>query len=96
MKPVAHQEVSRGLKAFFTELERLGIVPEGTLADVSGISLRAGGVTSAAALDIGRELLQGHGRWLGEMSVLHYDRGILQRFGKVTRTLNAAVAQRQH
>ena len=46
---------------FFLLLEDAGVVDAGTLRDISGISLRAGGVTSAAALDIGRELLQGHG-----------------------------------
>ena len=88
---LTHGTVSRGLKVLFAELERIGAVEPGTLHDVSGISMRAGGVTSAAALDIGRELLQGHGRWMGEMSVLHYDRGIVGRFKPVTKTLYDAV-----
>jgi hypothetical protein len=96
---LTHSDVSRGLKRFFAELERTGAVEVGrevgTLHDVSGISMRAGGVTSAAALDIGRELLQGHGRWHGEMSVLHYDRGIVGRFKPVTATLYGAVAGKQ-
>ena len=88
---LTHSVVSKGLKGFFAELEKIGAVEVDSLHEVSGISMRAGGVTSAAALDIGRELLQGHGRWHGEMSVLHYDRGIVGRFKTVTKTLYDAV-----
>ena len=75
------------LKEFFVRLEAKGLVPKGTNRDVSGISLRAGGVTEAAAQGLERELLAGHGRWRSVSGVESYDRQDKRKFAAISRSL---------
>ena len=64
-------------------------MPEGTAAEVSGISLRAGGVTEAAANGIAKDILAGHGRWRSNSD--HYDRNEKRRYAHVSSALQLAV-----
>ena len=70
----------------------------GTSEKVSGISLRAGGVTEAAAQGIERELLADHGRWRSVSGVEQYDRLDKRKFARVSSALSqgieASVAKR--
>ena len=68
----------------------MGEVPEGTAQEMSGISLRAGGVTEAAAQGIHKEILAGHGRWCGVSGPEHYDRNDKRKYRVVSDRLYAA------
>ena len=59
--PLSMQRLIGILKELFRDLEEAGVVPPGTAKEVSGISLRAGGVTEAAACGMEKQLLAGHG-----------------------------------
>ena len=65
----------------------MGLVPEGTAANASGISLRAGGVTEAAANGIARELQAGHGRWKSLSGPEAYDRQDQRKYAVVSDAL---------
>ena len=60
--PLSRQGLNGMLRELFRDLEEAGVVPPGTAKEVSGISLRAGGVTEAAACGMENQLLAGHGR----------------------------------
>ena len=70
-------------------------VEEGTAAKVSGISLRAGGVTEAAAQGIMRELLAGHGRWKSSSGPEQYARQDKRKFRVISDVLQGSVQGRQ-
>ena len=80
------------LKGMYGRLEDAGLVPEGTAAEVSGISLRAGGVTEAAANRISKEILAGHGRWRSNSGPEHYDRNDKRKYERVSGALQLAVS----
>ena len=80
------------LKGMYQRLEEEGLVPEGTAAGVSGISLRAGGVTEAAANGISKEILAGHGRWRSNSGPEHYDRNDKRKYEHVSSALQLAVS----
>ena len=84
------------LKGFYERLEEVGVVPEGTSTQVSGISLRAGGVTEAAAQGIERELLADHGRWRSVSGVEQYDRNDRRKFARVSSALQQGLEQSVH
>ena len=89
--PVHRPKLSAYLKTVYGLLEDMGVVPEGTSKTVSGISLRAGGVTVAAAQGITREILSGHGRWKSVSGPEHYDRCDLSKFAGVSNALQQAL-----
>lgn len=68
------------LTGVYERLEAEGRVEEGTAQEVSGISLRAGGVTAAAAARIERQILAGHGRWRSLSGPESYDRQDKRKF----------------
>ena len=90
--------LTKVLKEFFDRMEENGDVEPGLGAQVSGISLRAGGVTEAAAQGIERELLADHGRWRSVSGVEQYDRLDKRKFARVSSALSqgieASVAKR--
>ena len=83
--------LTKMLKGMYGRLEETGLVPEGTAAEVSGISLRAGGVTEAAANGISKEILAGHGRWRSNSGPEHYDRNDKRKYEHVSGALQLAV-----
>jgi hypothetical protein len=84
--------LTKMLKGMYGRLEETGLVPEGTAAEVSGISLRAGGVTEAAANGISKEILAGHGRWRSNSGPEHYDRNDKRKYEHVSGALQLAVS----
>jgi len=88
---LARDRITQGLRMFYRLLEETGVVPEGTAAEISGISLRAGGVTVAAAAGLMRDILASHGRWRSESGPEHYDRGMMSKFKVVSEALHAAM-----
>ena len=89
--PMARSGLTRHLRALYARLEEDGVVPEGMAETVSGISLRAGGVTEAAAMGIERELLAGHGRWKSNSGPEQYDRQDKRKFKGVTAALQRSL-----
>ena len=94
--PMSRARLSELLKEFYARLEEDGVVPEGTSTQVSGISLRAGGVTEAAAQGIERELLADHGRWRSVSGVEQYDRNDQRKFARVSNALQQGLEQSVH
>lgn len=88
---MARDKLTQGMRMMYGLLEGQGVVPEGTVAEISGISLRAGGVTVGAAAGLTRDILAGHGRWKSESGPEHYDRGRLEKFKVVSEALQAAM-----
>ena len=66
-------------------------MPEDMAETVSGISLRAGGVTGAAVMGIGRELLAGHVRWKNNSGPGQYDRQDKRKFKGVAAPLQQSM-----
>ena len=83
------------LKELFRDLEEAGVVPPGTAKEVSGISLRAGGVTDAAARHCGMEKqrLAGHGIWKRLSGPEAYDRNDKMEFERVSAVLQESLRQ---
>jgi len=84
----------RMLREAYDRLEEEGHVEEGFSKEVSGISLRAGGVTEAAAAGIERELLAGHGRWKSLSGPEHYDRQDKRKFVRVSDALQQSMRKK--
>ena len=89
--PLSRQGLNAILKELFRDLEDAGVVPPGTAKEVSGISLRAGGATEAAACGMEKQLLAVHGRWKSlsgpETETYNYDRNDKRKFGRVPAVL---------
>ena len=92
-KPLSRQELNGMLKELFCDLEEAGVVPPGTAKEVSGILLRAGGVTEAAACGMEKRLLAGHGRWKSLSGPEAYDRNDKRKFERVSTVLQESLRQ---
>ena len=92
---LSRTSLTRHLRHLYERLEGKGVVPEGTAQTVSGISLRAGGVTEAAANGIMRELLAGHGRWKSNSGPEQYDRNDKRKFRVISDTLQDAMRKQK-
>ena len=79
------------LTGVYERLEAEGHVEEGTAQVVSGISLRAGGVTEAAAAGVEKEILAGHGRWRSLNGPESYDRQDKRKFVRVSDALQMSM-----
>ena len=88
---VSRTGLTRILRDMYGRLEEEGEVEMGTAEEVSGISLRAGGVTEAAAAGIERELLAGHGRWRSLSGPEQYDRNDKRKFRGVSDALHRSM-----
>ena len=95
-KQVSRSKLASTLKGLYTRLEETGDVPEGTSELVSGISIRAGGVTEAAAQGIERELLADHGRWKSVSGVEQYDRNDKRKFARVSSALQKGLRESEN
>lgn len=89
--PLARASLAAEMKAMYARLEEMGVVEAGSAEQVSGISLRAGGVTEAAANGIHKEILAGHGRWCGVSGPEAYDRNDKRKYKVVSTTLYEAM-----
>lgn len=83
--------LTRMLKMAYQRLEADGLVEAGLSEQVSGISLRAGGVTEAAAAGIEKEILAGHGRWKSLSGPESYDRQDKRKFVGVSNALQQSL-----
>ena len=88
---VSRPVLTRMIKDMYTRLEEEGEVEMGTADEVSGISLRAGGVTEAAAAGIERELLAGHGRWKSLSGPEQYDRNDKRKYKGISDALHQSM-----
>ena len=93
VQPMSRTGLTRHLRALYEGLEERGVVQLGTAKTVSGISLRAGGVTEASAQGITRELLAGHGRWKSNSGPEQYDRQDKRKFRVISDKLHDALQQ---
>ena len=91
--PMPRTGLTRVLWEVYSMLEDQGKVPAGTAEEASGISLRAGGVTEAAACGMEKEILAGHGRWKSLSGPESYDRQDKRKFERVSTTLQNAMHQ---
>lgn len=80
------------LRVLFLELASLGLMTEEEARAFSSKSMRAGGVTVAAAEAVRDGVIQGHGGWLHRQSLVHYDLMRESERSDVSSALNAAVA----
>ena len=80
------------LRVLFLELAGLGLMTEEEARAFSSKSMRAGGVTVAAAEAVRDGVIQGHGGWLHRQSLVHYDLMRESERSDVSAALNTAVA----
>ena len=92
-KPLSRQGLNGMPKGLFRALEEAGVVPPGTAKEVSGISLRAGGATEAAACGMEKHLPAGHGRWKSLNGTEAYHRNDKRKFERVPAVLHALLRQ---
>jgi hypothetical protein len=85
-------KVTAILRVLFLELAALGLMTEEEAKAFSSKSMRAGGVTAAAAEAVRDGVIQGHGGWLHRQSLVHYDLMRESERSDVSAALNAAVA----
>ena len=90
---LSRQGLNRMPKGLFRDLEEAGVVLPGTAKAVSGISLRAGGVTETAACGMEKQLLAGHGRWKSLSGPDAYAGNGKRAFGRVSTVLQESPRQ---